>query len=41
MDVSGVTAEIAAAGAPIATIGLAVLTILATAAAFKWIRRSM
>jgi len=41
IDVSDVTADIAAQAAPIAAIGGAVLVLMVGIKAFKWVRRAM
>jgi len=41
VDVTTVTADIAAQSAPIAAIGAAVLILLVGIKAFKWVRRAM
>lgn len=41
IDVSAVTTAIAGAAAPIASIGIAVLTVLVGVKVYKWIRRAM
>ena len=41
MDVSAVGTAIAAASAPIATIGAAVLLVLVGLKVYKWIRRAL
>lgn len=41
IDVTDVTADIAAQAAPVAAIGAAVLLLLVGIKAFKWVRRAM
>lgn len=41
VDVTAVTADIAAQAAPIAAIGAAVLLLIVGIKAFKWVRRAM